>query len=89
MKRERDELFSPRNGMMIHTKAEARFEKGFIVFVPSVDDESAEAVKAWRESESTAYKIRVLGTKVSKVKEFLPGAEERIIEDGQISKLRN
>lgn len=49
---ERDELFSINNGMMMHAEAESRFDKGFIVFVPSVDDESAEAVEAWHESDS-------------------------------------
>ena len=57
---ESDELFSINNGMMSHVDAESGFDKGFIVFVSSVDDESAEAVKAWHESDSKTYKIRVL-----------------------------
>lgn len=73
---ERDELFSPKNGIMMHAEAEYRFDKGFFVIVPSVDDESAEAVKAWHQSDIKAYKIRVLD-KTSKMKEFLPTVGDR------------
>lgn len=72
---ERDELFSPKNGMMMHSEAEKRFDKGLIVFVPSVDDESAEAIQAWHKSETKAYKIHVLDTTAPKMKEAVPGEE--------------
>ena len=69
---ERNELFSPENGIMMHTEAEDRFDKGFFVIVPSVNDESAEAYKAWHQSDVKAYKIRVVDTKASKMNRFLP-----------------
>lgn len=42
------ELFPPRNGILMDTLAEKKFDKGLFAIVPLVSDEPSEAeIKAW------------------------------------------
>lgn len=69
---ERNELFSANNGILIHSAAEERFDKGYFVIVPSTNDESAEEIEAWHKSTAKRYKIRVLDRDAKMMKMFLP-----------------
>lgn len=69
---EKNELFSANNGILIHSGAEERFDKGYFVIVPSTNDDSAEEIEAWHKSTAKRYKIRVLDRDAKMMKLFLP-----------------
>lgn len=60
------ELFSPRNGMIMDTRAEKKFDKGLFTIVPLVSDEPSDAeTAAWHASDPKRYKIRVTDPKAA------------------------
>jgi hypothetical protein len=61
-----NELFSPRNGMMLSSVAEERFDKFLFVIVPLVDDDNdPRQIQAWHASGVKRYRIRVVEKKDS------------------------
>ncbi|MCJ1470987.1 hypothetical protein MMC07_009635 [Pseudocyphellaria aurata] len=74
---EKNELFSAKNGILMHSGAEERFDKGFFVIVPSANDESVEEIKAWHESTAKSYKIRVIDRDAKPMKTFLPSPMQK------------
>lgn len=59
-KREDPELLSPRNGMIMDTRAEKKSDRDLFTIVPLVSDEPSEAETAWHASDPKRYKIRVI-----------------------------
>lgn len=58
---ESPELWSPRNGMLIASSVEARFDSGLFVIVPDLpENASAAEISAWNDSESKEYKLRII-----------------------------
>lgn len=58
------ELFSPRNGMIMDTRAEKKFDKGLFTIVPLVSDKPSEAeTAAWHASDPKRYQIRITDAK--------------------------
>lgn len=52
------ELFSPKNGLLMSTRAEALWEKFYFVIVPLVDDDAShEEVLAWHKKDAKRNKI--------------------------------
>ena len=60
------ELFSPKNGLIMDTRAEKKFDKGLFTIVPLVSDEPSDAeTAAWHASDPKMYKIRVTDPKAA------------------------
>ncbi|KAI2610544.1 hypothetical protein GGR54DRAFT_617386 [Hypoxylon sp. NC1633] len=69
----RDELFSPKNGLMLHEVFEDDFESGFFAIVPDLPYEATtEERKAWRQSQVKEYKIRFIDKPTPK---WVPGGK--------------
>ena len=55
------ELWSPRNGMLVSSQAEAAFNKGFLAIVPNVSDQASLAeISLWSNSEPKEYKLKII-----------------------------
>lgn len=60
-KREDPELLSPRNGMIMDTRAENKSDRGLFTIVPLMSAEPSEAeTAAWHASDPKRYKIRII-----------------------------
>lgn len=60
------ELFSPRNGIIMDTQAEKKFDKGLFAIVPLVPNQPSEAeTAAWHASDPKRYKIRITNPKAA------------------------
>lgn len=65
------DLFSPFNGMLMHTKAETMFDKGYFVIVPFIQTDSltsncsmtTDMIKSWQEKAPKEYRIRIASPK--------------------------
>ncbi|MCJ1469778.1 hypothetical protein MMC07_008420 [Pseudocyphellaria aurata] len=66
-----NELFSAKNGLLIHSSAVIRFGKGCFVIVPSAHEESAVGIEAWHKSMAKRYIIRVTDRNATKMTRFL------------------
>ena len=59
----RDELFSPRNGLVMCSLAEERFDDFLYVIVPLIEDESdPRQIQTWHANVEKRFRIRVEGT---------------------------
>lgn len=68
------ELFSPRNGIMMSTVAERRFDKGLFVIVPDVEENPSEStISRWCSSSVRDYKIKVLDKSHPLMIQFING----------------
>ena len=86
------ELFSPRNGMIMDTRAEKKFDKGLFTIVPLVSDEPSDAeTAAWHASYPKRYKIRVTDPKASGMSAKIDVGDPRtwIDLDGEEVSFRN
>lgn len=80
------ELFSPKNGLLMSTRAEALWDKGYFVIVPLVDDDAShEEVMAWHQKDPKRYKIRVMDTKAQLMDKLVNYTLDRVWNefDGQ------
>lgn len=57
----KDELFSPRNGLIISNSADKVLDVGFFIIVPDIDDgHSKEEINAWYDTEPKDFKIQII-----------------------------
>ena len=78
-KREKDNLCSPRNGILMSTAAYEKFDQGLIIIVPSLELESCQKKSpcqplflAWKTCEEKPYKIRITNRSACELRERLP-----------------
>jgi len=86
------ELFSVKNGILMSTRAEERFDKGLFVIVPDVNDPASQHdIDKWNASEPKEYKIRVLDkdSQLMKAPVQAHRPENWIDLDGQRVEFRN
>lgn len=76
------ELFSARNGMLLYTKAEQRFDMGYFALVPDVDPDSPASIDNWNNSAIKEYKIKVFDSTHPSMKESSVPLLIRIREHG-------
>ncbi|QKX56247.1 uncharacterized protein TRUGW13939_03348 [Talaromyces rugulosus] len=63
-----EEMFSSKNGIIIHKSIEEQFDKGVFVIVPDIPDEfSMEQVRVWVTGEVRNYKIRIIDSTFHKL----------------------
>ncbi|OJD14679.1 hypothetical protein AJ78_05003 [Emergomyces pasteurianus Ep9510] len=60
-KMEQPELFHPKNGLMLSSVVESKFNSGLFAIVPNLPDRpSPEEIAQWQESEPKDYKLRII-----------------------------
>jgi HNH endonuclease len=59
-KASKDEMFSPRNGLILANQVEALFDRGFFVIVPDIADETQASIEKWNKQSPKEYKLRLL-----------------------------
>ena len=68
-----NEICSPFNGLLLVTEVEEMFDRGYIVIVPLVENESSEhALQNWHASEPKRYKVRIVDPEAKKMQESPP-----------------
>jgi HNH endonuclease len=68
------ELFSSRNGIVVHKFIEKEFDKGVFVIVPDIPDRfSLETVKAWVTGDVREFKIRIINSLFHKLDRGVTG----------------
>jgi HNH endonuclease len=85
------ELFSPRNGLLLHDLIENRLDAGLFVIVPDINDiRDAGEVLYWSEATLKAWKIKILDWKWPKLDNNIdrPGLTWRQL-DGRKLQFRN
>ncbi|KAN0085534.1 hypothetical protein V8E54_002001 [Elaphomyces granulatus] len=86
------ELFSPRNGLMLHDCVEARFDAGLFVIVPDVQDiRDAMEMSRWNDARQKDWKIKILDWNWPKIDHTIhrrPGLKWRDL-DGRKLQFRN
>lgn len=76
------EIFSPRNGMIMETRAEKKFDRGLFTIMPLVSDEPSEAeMAAWHASDPKRYKIRIIDPKAPGMSAKIDPGDPRIWND--------
>jgi hypothetical protein len=56
-----EELFFPRNSLLLHDYIEERFDAGLFVIVPDVDDiQNAMEVSKWNDASPKSWKVNIL-----------------------------
>jgi hypothetical protein len=59
-KSSKNEMFSPRNGLILANQVEALFESGLFVIVPDIEDETKGSIEKWNAQSPKEYKLRVI-----------------------------
>lgn len=67
------ELFSPRNAILMHSKAEEAFDKGLLLIVPYVPNDSPAEIQRWHQNEPKEYRIRVCEPNAPMMQYVIPG----------------
>lgn len=76
------EMFSSRNGIIIHKSIEKHFDSGVFVIVPDVPDRlSLETVRAWLTGEVKDFKIRIINGLFHKLDRGINGPEDETWRD--------
>lgn len=58
------ELFTERNGFLMHTKLEEAFDKGVLVIIPDLPNKpSIFEMIQWRLGKDREYRIKILATR--------------------------
>ncbi|OAX77751.1 hypothetical protein ACJ72_07946 [Emergomyces africanus] len=77
-KMEQPELFHPKNGLMLSSVVESKFNSGLFAIVPNLPDiPSPEEIAQWQESEPKDYKLRIVDrdpVKLNMSTAFVPGS---------------
>lgn len=94
----REELFSPKNGLLLHRNVKHALEKGFAMIVPDVDLEPADPdfplgdkqerdnrLKAWKRAKTKEYKFIVPDDKHAAVNEQFLGPNRKLITIAQLN----
>ncbi|KAJ5807395.1 hypothetical protein N7447_010851 [Penicillium robsamsonii] len=88
------ELFSPRNGLLLHRRLESYFDAGKFVIVPDIpnyDNAMVSAVKYWLEGEPREYRVRLIDPDWEKLDEPVSRFSDLTFRqlDGRLLKFRS
>lgn len=69
-----NDLFSPKNGLIISSEVNRMFNLGLFVLVPDVD--SPESIEQWDEATTKEYKVKVLDPKHYHMKDYISANDD-------------
>lgn len=70
---ESPELFDAKNGLLIYSGIEAKFESGLFAIVPDLpDDPTADQIVQWQEVSPKEYKLKIVDRDPAKMSKVVP-----------------